>query len=287
MDRPEADQKGSLIDQRFPNRFAPYDPEHRSHRVALVDAVRLLCLHGVIEQRTARGDLLPTWEQTGVGIGAGYLIHRDALVLLVDTRDVQLVLEPAEHTGDTRGQQLLRELVETQALRPGSLTESEQAYLISQRRRLVDNAEEMTGGTVELRADAWVLVLPSDQGVDSALFVGFPEATAADWVALAMLDAVGRAASPLPDGVRRCPHEVVKQLAAQLHTEHAARLTIALRESPDAVSDTAESQLRSAGLLAVDESGAWLLQPESGRYRMADLQLPPARQPAPETLFEE
>lgn len=269
------------------NRFTPYDPEHRSQRVALVEAVRLLCSHGVLEQRTVRGDLLHAWEQTGIGIGAGYLIHRDALVLLVDTRDVHLVLEPAEHADDTRGQRLLRELVETQALRPRSLPEAEQAYLTSQRRRLVDQAEEMTGGTVELRADAWVLVLPSDQGLDPALFVDFPEATAADWVTLALLDAVGRAASALPDGVRRCADEVVNQVAAQLHAEHAARLTIALRESPAAVRDAAEAQLRAAGLLDVDDSGAWLLHPESGRYRMADLQLPPTRQPEPETLFEE
>lgn len=269
------------------NRFTPYDPEHRSQRVSLVEAVRLLCVHGVLEQRTLHGDLLQTWERTGSGIGAGYVIHRDALVLLVDTRDVHLVLEPADQADDTRGQRLLRELVETQALRPLSLPEAEQAYLASQRRRLVDQAEEMTGGTVELRADAWVLILPSDQGLEPALVVDFPEATAADWVALALLDAVGRAASLQPDGVRSCPDEVVNRFAAELHVEHSARLTIALRESPASLRIAAETQLRAAGLLDVDDAEAWLLHPEAGRYRMADLQLPRSGQPVPETLFEE
>ena len=269
------------------NRFTPYDPEHRSQRLSLVEAVRLLCSHGVLEQRTLRGDLLQTWEQTGSGIGAGYVIHRDALVLLVDTRDVHLALEPADQGDDTRGQRLLRELVETQALRPFSLPEAEQAYLTSQRRRLVDQAEEMTGGAVELRSDAWVLILPSDQGLDPALLVDFPQATAADWVALALLDAVGRAASSRPDGIQSCPDEVVGQIAARLHAEHASQLTITLRESPSAIRDAAEGQLQAAGLLDVDHTGAWLLHPEAGRYRMADLQLPRSSQPVPETLFEE
>ncbi len=43
------------------NRFATYDPEHRSHRVALLAAVRLLVVHGVLDQRTFRGELLEAW----------------------------------------------------------------------------------------------------------------------------------------------------------------------------------------------------------------------------------
>lgn len=269
------------------NRFHAYDPEKRSHRVAMLTAVRLLVEHGVLDQRTFRGELLETWERSGEGIGAGYRIHRDALVVLVDTRDVHLALAADEPTDDARGQRLLRELVETQALRPHGLTEAEASYLTSQRRRLVDQAEEMTGGTVEVRSDAWVLVLPSDQGLDPALTVDFPQVTAADWVALALLDATGRAASPQSDGRRHCPSATVDQLATELHREHAPRLTVALRESVDAVRQAAELQLGTAGLLTVEESGDWLLQPEAGRYRSADLMLPVPRATAPEALFEE
>ncbi len=269
------------------NRFHPYDPEKRSHRVALLTAVRLLVEYGVLDQRTFRGELLETWERSGEGIGAGYRIHRDALVLLVDTRDVHLALTPEESVEDTRSQWLLRELVESQALHPLELTEAEASYLISQRRRLVDHAEEMTGGTVEVRSDAWVLVLPSDQGLDPALTVDFPQVAAADWVALALLDATGRAATVLPNGRRHCPASTVNHVAAELHAEHASQLTVALRESAVAVRRAAELQLGAAGLLTVEASGDWLLQPEAGRYRGADLMLPTDRPTAPETLFQE
>ena len=254
------------------NGFAAYDPEHRSHRVALFEGVRLLVDHGVLDQRTSRVDLLDTWERTGRGIGAGYLIHRDALVLLVDTRDVQLSLEPQERADDTRGQRLLRSLIETQALHPMALEESDRTYLVAQRRRLLDHAEEMTGGTVEPRADAWVLVLPSDQGVDPELAVSFPEATAADWVSLALLDTVGRAAVTEPDGRRRCPDATVADLATALHAKYAPQLTQALKSSPAAVREAAEERLIEAGLLRI-ETGDWLLEPESGRFRSADLQV--------------
>jgi len=267
------------------NGFAPYDPEHRSHRVALFDGVRLLVDHGVLDQRTSRVDLLDTWERTGSGIGAGYLIHRDALVLLVDTRDVQLSLEPQERTDDTRGQRMLRSLIETQALHPLALDESDRAYLGAQRRRLLDQAEEMTGGTVEPRADAWVLVLPSDQGLDPELAVSFPEATAADWVALALLDAAGRSATTEPDGRRRCSGATVTELAAALHAEHAAQLTLALKESSVAIREAAEERLIQAGLLSI-ETGHWLLEPEAGRFRSADLQVPLAAVAAPPALLE-
>lgn len=270
------------------NRFHAYDPEKSGHRVALLAAVRLLVEHGILDQRTFRGELLEAWERSGEGIGAGYRIRRDALVLLVDARDVHLALNADEPTDDTRGQRLLRELVETQALHPHALNEAEATYLTSQRRRLVDQAEEMTGGTVEVRSDAWVLVLPSDQGLDPALMVDFPQVTAADWVALALLDAAGRTAAPLPDGRRRCPAATVARLAAELHGEQASRLTVALRESSDAVRQAAELQLGAAGLLAVDASGDWLLQPEAGRYRGAELlRSDEARTTVPEPLFEE
>jgi len=269
------------------NHFVAYDPEHRSHRVALLAGVRLLVTHGVLDQRTSRGELLDDWERTGGGIGAGYLIQRTSLVLLVDARDVQLALDPPDDGADARGHRLLRVLVETQALHPLELDETDRSYLASQRRRLVDQAEEMTGGTVEQRSDAWVLVLPSDQGIDPALTVDFPEANAADWVALALLDATGRASTRQPDGHQHCPAATVAAVATELHAEQGDRLTRALRESADAVRSTAEDQLQAAGLLIVDDLGDWHLLPEAGRFRSADLQLPRAVTEEPVALFEE
>lgn len=258
------------------NGLATYDPEARHHRVDLVEGVRLLVAHGVLEQRTHREELLGDWQRSGQGIGAGYLIHRDALVLLVNTQDAELALAPPSGGDDhdvtgARRARLLRQLVECQALTVGDLSDEDRTYLIAQRARLVDQAEEMTGGTVEVRSDAWMLILPSDQDLDPELFVGFPAPTAADWVSLALLDAVVGQAEPHGRGDRVVTPEQVAEAAAQLHAEHAARLTVALRDSPSALVEAAASRLADAGLLELAPDGAWLLRPAAGRYRAAHL----------------
>ncbi len=266
--------------------LAPYDPNQRGHRADLLTAVQLLGTYGVLEQRTHRSDLVTSWEREGAGIGAGYLIHRDAMVLLVDTRDVGQALAPEPATPDTRGARLLRTLLECQALYPLELAESDRAYLQSQRGRLIAQAEEMTGGTVEVRADALVLVLPTDRGLAAALFVDFPAATAADWVALSLLD--GAIAASEPDAVtgrRRCPSATVASLATTLHAAQRSRLTVALRESPAAVRTAAEQQLEGASLLSVTPDGDWVLLPAAGRYRDAELNTISA--PPDPTLLEE
>ncbi len=258
--------------------LSPYDPTQRAHRVDLVAAVRLLVTHGVLEQRTQRADLLDSWERDGAGIGAGYVVHRDALVLLVDTRDAELALAGRPAAADSRGVRLLRALVETQALHPLELDDGDRGYLAGQRGRLIAQAEEMTGGTVEVRSDALVLVLPSDRGLPAELFVGFPEVTAADWVALALLDGAIAAAGPAEvPGRRRCPDAEVRRLATDVHDEFGPRLTVQLREGPDAVRAAAEQQVVAAGLVRVTEAGDWLIAPEAARYRDADLAAAPAR----------
>lgn len=268
--------------------LVPYDPVQRSHRAALVAAVRILATNGVLEQRTQRGDLLDSWEREGSGIGAGYLIHRDALVLLVDTRDVEIALLGAAPTADTRSARLLRVLVETQALHPLELDEANRTYLASQRSRLVAQAEEMTGGIVEVREDSIVLVLPSDRGLDASLFVGFPEATAADWVALSLLDSTIRAGEPdAIAGRRRCSSAAVTGIASNLLAEHGSRLTVPLREGGvEAVRAAGEQKLVEAGLIEVTTEGDWVLKPEAARYRDAELTAAPVSAP-PSTLFEE
>ena len=78
-------------------------PNHRPDRQRLLSAVNLLTGHGVLEKRTP-GTLQNDWERTGSGIGAGYLLHRDALMLLVNTDDVDLALARRADGGeDTRG----------------------------------------------------------------------------------------------------------------------------------------------------------------------------------------
>lgn len=267
--------------------LATYDPSLRAHRADLVAAVRLLCSHGVLEQRTMRADLIDSWEREGSGIGAGYVIHRDALVLLIDTRDVEVSLAVDPVQTDTRGARLLRALVETQALLTHQLDEADRSYLTGQRSRLVAQAEEMTGGIVEVRSDALVLVLPSDRGLDDRLFVSFPEATAADWVALALLDAAIAASIPVPaSGSRRCTSASVSEFAAGILAAQERRLTVPLREGgATAVRAAAEAKLVGAGLLTVSVDGDWNMSPAAARYRAAHLSATVAASPASD-LFD-
>ena len=269
------------------NQFQTYDPEQRRHRLDLVEALRFLVSLGVVEQRTTRADLIGDWEKERKGIGAGYVIHRDALVLLVDAGDLDLALSPthAEET-EVRGMSLLRKLIETQSLEIDSLTPEEASYLVSQGHRLVAQASEMTGGTVEIRQDGWTLVLPCDQGFDVDLLVTFPEATAADWVALALLDAACQRATPHEPGRRWVSSADITAIAQQIHADEGKRLTIALRESPMALREAAERQLLAAGLIDMSSEGDWVMLPIAGRYREARLEGPPQRDEAL-TLFEE
>jgi len=246
----------------------PYDPNHRPDRQRLLSAVNLLTGHGVLEKRTP-GTLQNDWERTGSGIGAGYLLHRDALMLLVNTDDVDLALARRADGGeDTRGAELLRILVECQALYPAELPESHRDYLAAHRSRLAERAEELTGGQVEVRSDALVLVLPASRELPQGLVCGFPDATTLDWVSLAMIDSLCQETS----GFHRVPGEQVLAAAERIHRDKGKQLTTALRESPEAIRDAVAARLAGIGLLRL-EAGDWILTPAAGRYRDAELTL--------------
>lgn len=253
-----------------------YDVGRRSDRLVLLRAIDRLVDAGVLERRTSASDLLRAWEDEGLGVGAGYVVHRDALVLLVDPHDAFLALggDPAP-MGDTRGPRLLRQLVETQSLGTADLAPADADYLVGQRARLVSRAVEMTGAIAEVRADSIALVLPSEGRFHGLATIGFPAATALSWICLWLLDAAAVASTPLLGrvGHRRCPSDVVDALATRLHAEAGERLTVALRQSPAVVRGEAEAELADCGLLVLDADGAWILTPAAARYRAAHLTL--------------
>ena len=258
----------------------PYDPDLRPHRQGLVSAVQLLVGHGVLEPRTDE-QLIEGWERSGDGIGAGYVLHRDALMLLIDTGDVDLALARRSASAeDTRGVELLRALVETRAVLVDERTDEARASLVGRRAGLAARAEEMTGGTVDDIPDALTLVLPADRDLPASLQIDFPAATAVDWVSLRLLDSAAQTGT---ESFRVCPAGVMRQLAVRLHAESGKHLTKALQESPSAVLTAAEARLSALGLLRLLPNGAWQLTPLAGRYRDADL-----FHPAPtDTLFPE
>lgn len=244
----------------------PYDPNLHRHRTLFISAMDWLVGQGVLERLT--DDILREgWAQSGQGIGAGYRVHRDALVLFVDTGDVDLALRPPADDDDTRRQRLLRLMIETQALYPGELDDDDRSYLTGQRLRLAGFAEQMTGGTVESRADAIVLSIPPDRELPDSLLLGFPAASARDWAALAMIDRIGAATE---GSFRTLPLADVRRMAADVWADGGSRLTAELRESPAAVVAAVGHRLAELGLLRTSDDD-WTLTPLAGRYRDAQL----------------
>ena len=140
-----------------------YNPERRADRVTLVRALGRLTDLGVLARRTGREELVREWENSGQGPGAGYRVNRDALLLMVDPRDVALARPaegdlaeapgPSDPDRDPRSATILRRLVETQGLLYTDLTPSELDYFRMQRQRLLARACEMTGATAEVRRE--------------------------------------------------------------------------------------------------------------------------------------
>lgn len=264
-----------------------YDPERHAERRALVQALSLLTDVGVLERRTTRDDLMREWEDRGTGLGAGYRINRDALVLLVDPLDsragraMSMTDDSEQLVRDTRSERILRMLVETQGLLLGDLTATERDYWRSQRQQLLRRACEMTGATAELRAEGAVLILSPDSPWSTAATVTFPAATADSWVALALLDAaIAHGSDAGEGGWREWPNSSVDTESAQVHTRLGDRLTKNLRESAEAVRSASERELIFAGLLTVRETGDWLIPAYAGRYRAAILHSQPPAQAA-------
>ena len=262
-----------------------YNPERRADRATLVRALGRLTDLGVLARRTGREELVREWENSGQGPGAGYRVNRDALLLMVDPRDVALARpaegDPAEAPGlsdpdrDPRSATILRRLVETQGLLYTDLSPSELDYFRMQRQRLLARACEMTGATAEVRREGVLLVLAPDGPHSQAATVDFPAVTAAAWVSLHLVDAAAayaRAGGPAPDGgTIRWPADLVDAAAAAVYERVAERLTVELRTGPDAVRASAEAVLRDAGLLETTPEGDWLVSPLAGRYRAASL----------------
>lgn len=262
----------------------PYDPDMYRHRRLFLQAMDRLRAHGVLESRTEEQHR-ETWERSGEGIGAGLIIHRDALVLFIDTGDVELALaQRVASEQDTRGARLLRRLVETQAVYLDELDPAERDYLSNQRLRLASRAEEITGGRVEIRRDVILLSLAPDRSLPGSLLLDFPGVNARDWAALALIDRI-TAASPTHSATEA---EVVEHATA-LHTSSKDRLTNELRESPRAMMTSVAARLSELGLLRVDHLGAWQLTPLAARYRDAELSITddPPEQAQDALLMEE
>jgi uncharacterized protein (TIGR02678 family) len=264
-------------------RVMPYNPDRRTERQAFLRGVSQLAGLGILLRRTADEALLRQWEEDGTGVGAGFEVDRDALLQFTDPHTVALALgqpevdEDGEDSSDgrqstpgtrtaTRGQRMLRTLVEDTALLYADLHPEDSEYARSQRSWLAGHACDMTGGTVEIREEGMLLRLPPDRPASIAATVPFPAATATPWFALKMLEAVVAGRSPDGDGRIPLTPDEVETAAERVYTGNFGALTNDLKKSPLVMLAAVEPVLIEAGLVRVSDAG-WTVLPVTGRYR--------------------
>ena len=253
----------------------PYDPDRRAERQAFVRALAGLTELGILTRRTSDEVLLKQWEDEGTGVGGGFDIDTDSLLQFTDPHTVGLALNRDEGIdaddsarSATRGQRMLRTLVESTALLYADLHPADAEYARTQRSWLASQATDMTGGAVEMRAEGLLLRLRDDSSAAAEATPAFPAASAGSWFALKMLDAAIKT-GPAPDDVGRInlSSAAVDAIAAHLHAEHHRALTRALSDSPGRIRVVAEDLLVGLGLLRVEHDDGWILLPTSARYR--------------------
>lgn len=253
-------------------RLQAYDPDTPASgsRRQLRDAARLLEHWGVLRLRTSDDTLMDAWTETGRGIGAGYEVDREALLLLTSPDVLELALrpEPADPDRSAGAVRHLRALVETPAVLYADLPPDDAETLRSQRGLRASDAAVITGGRVEARTEGLVLVLTDDER--PATVADWPRARAADWVALLMADLAGRHGTLGPDGRVDLTGRQVDEVVDDLTAWRGEYMSKAQRADPSVVRADAEQGLRELGLLRVHDDGAWTLLPVAARYRDPD-----------------
>jgi uncharacterized protein (TIGR02678 family) len=257
-------------------RVTGYDPDRRVERQAFVRCLARLADLGVLIRRTSDDALLRQWEDEGTGVGAGYEVDREALLLFTDPYTVHLALTPRSPDGHeedasripTRSQRLLRTLVENTALLYADLHPIDAEYARGQRSWLAGQAADMTGGVVEIREEGMLLRLPDDRLTTSRVTAAFPTATAAPWFALKILDAATAGRVPDEHGRITLAGEQVDATAARAYADNSRALTNALRDSPARLRAAVEPILIGLGLIRLAPAGGgWVIQAAAGRYR--------------------
>jgi len=255
----------------------PYNPDRRAERQAFIRGLDQLAALGILLRRTPDEALLRQWEEDGTGVGGGFEIDQDALLQFTDPHTVSLALQPPagdspDDDGGTlariasRGQRVLRTVVEDIALLYADLHPLDTEYARGQRSWLADRAADMTGGTVEMRAEGMLLRLPQDRPASATATVQFPAATAAPWFALKMLDAATSGRQPDESGRITLSRAEVETAATRVYQDNYGALTKVMKESPARMLSIAQEVLLGAGLIRQSDAG-WVVLPVAARYR--------------------
>lgn len=255
--------------------IAPYDPDQMAHRRQLVRATAVLQQWGVLRRRNVT-DRLEEWAESRHGIGAGFDVDRDALLLFVSPEVMNQALLTTPGAGDvdarnaSRSTRILRSLVETPVVLYADLDPDDANELRTTRGLRVNEASHMIGGHVETRREGLVMLIVDD-AVRCPVTVEWPTAATASWLSLVIADLAGRAGGgPDPHtGVVTLSPEQVEDIVADFMSWKGSYLSKTYRDDPVAVRTEAERQLTYLGLLRADprRPGGWLLLPVAGRYR--------------------
>lgn len=244
-------------------RIGPYDPDQLSHRRQLVHAAAVLEEWGVLHRRNI-SDRVEEWAESRHGIGAGYDVDRDALLLFVSPEVMNQIArhthsgaghvdasEEADARNATRTIRMLRALVETPVVLYSDLDPTDAEELRATRGLRVTEANHMVGGHVEARREGLVMLIVDD-AVRCPVTVEWPTAAAASWLSLVIADLAGRADGTEPDpvtGVVSLTSAQVDFVVEDFMDWKGEYLSKTFRDDPAAVRAEAERQLVHLGLL--------------------------------------
>ncbi|WP_036495551.1 TIGR02678 family protein [Nocardia sp. BMG111209] len=239
-----------------------YDPDRFAERKLFATAVKLLLSTGALAPVDAGGDeQRDGWTRRTDQVGGTYEIRREMLLRMVDPAALAAALGtrgPVISEGAERFS-VMRRLLELPVCLYRDLTEAERAYLIRQRSRIVAWCTEMTGWTVEQRAEGLALIATEESDTD----LPFPRLRAVDFVSLMVLDELYR---------RRDDADVVGEAdltaaVAEVSVRHPKSITA------DITADAARRERVLDLLRALDlirpgpKAGEWQLTPIVARYR--------------------
>ncbi|HWE89495.1 MAG TPA: TIGR02678 family protein [Pseudonocardiaceae bacterium] len=248
--------------------LAPYESDRFAERQLFVKAVRLLVDAGALRPiGRDTEDQREGWAHRRDRIGGAYEVERELLLRMVDPVALRAALSLGGEPGDDREAandsaarfSLMRRLLELPVCLLADLTESERAYLASQRYRVLAWCAEMTGWVVEQRAEGLALIATDEDDTD----LPFPRQRAVDFATLMVLDELlaHQDAGGLLDDER------LDRAAAAVRVRHPRAMTKELSTDP-AVRERAVDVLRALDLLRpAAHPGTWWLTPAAARFR--------------------
>ncbi|MGW4091711.1 DUF2398 family protein [Nocardia sp. NPDC004750] len=250
----------------------PYEPDRFTERKLLITALELLVSAGVLAPAGSDSvDRRDGWARQADKVGGTYGVQREMLLRMADPTALKAALNQrgAVFTEAAERFAVMRRILELPVCLYSDLTEAERAYLIRQRTRVVAWCTEMTGWTVEQRAEGLALIA----GEESATDLPFPRLRAVDFVALVVLgDLYARRDD---DGV--VTEADLTSAVEQVGVRHPKSITAEVA-APTARRERVVELLRALDLLRPGlRPGLWQLTPAAARYRAPEILAETAR----------